>query len=464
MKLNPNTPLSNFIYTIINEKNKQIKENILLGNINFPKILIYSTRNEENTFKSNSHIAFLNNLDKQKQLSEVREEKANLEKKVNLVDHQLLSIKNYNLSQNRLNISQSYINTNLNNNKFDTNNNSKINSNRYSSEKNSKSKNKRKNSLTKENKNENIKSLPTLGKEQIRRRKKVQNIAVKPIQIKSFKSKSKINNQETEEKLEKNAKAFIQKIINNKKNVLANINKRHEKFTLKLKNELEKIERQRKLKYDEYNNKNNINVQGNNLYNYNNGYNNGYNNDNYNLNINNVDYSNIDTVRREENKYSPNISNIRNNRIRNKKYYHYSPYNLDNPKMLKNISKDILNFNSELYYNNNMPDIVQYQYRLVPFYKNKNNNVLIKGASTPLIYFEDNDFIRNNNPPEIIDMTSGEIVSNLSRVNNYSYGDDDTNNDLNDNFKRKHLYYFNELKYENELTRGENDLNQDQDN
>lgn len=81
MKLNPNTPLSNFIYTIINEKNKQIKENILLGNINFPKILIYSTRNEENTFKSNSHIAFLNNLDKQKQLSEVREEKANLEKK-----------------------------------------------------------------------------------------------------------------------------------------------------------------------------------------------------------------------------------------------------------------------------------------------------------------------------------------------------------------------------------------------
>lgn len=172
MKLNPNTPLSNFIYTIINEKNKQIKENILLGNINFPKILIYSTRNEENTFKSNSHIAFLNNLDKQKQLSEVREEKANLEKKVNLVDHQLLSIKNYNLSQNRLNISQSYINTNLNNNKFDTNNNSKINSNRHSSEKNSKSKNKRKNSLSKENKNENIKSLPTLGKEQIRRRKK----------------------------------------------------------------------------------------------------------------------------------------------------------------------------------------------------------------------------------------------------------------------------------------------------
>lgn len=459
--LNPNTPLSNFIYTIINEKNKQIKENILLGKINFPKILIYSTRKEENTFKSDSHLAFLNNLDQQKQLSEVREEKANLEKKVDLVDHQLLSIKNYNFSQNKLNYSQRYINTNLNNNKYDTNNNSKINYNRYSSEKNSKSKNKSKKRSI-ENKNENINSLPTLGKEQIRRKKKVQNITLKPIQIKSFKSKSKINNQETEEKLEKNAKAFIQKINNNKKNVLAMINKRQEKFTLKLKNELEKIERQRKLKYDEYNNKNNMN--NNNLYNYNNG----YNNDNYNLNINNVEYSDLNTIRREENKYSPNISNIRNNRIRNKKYYHYSPYNLDDPKMLKNISKDLLNFNSELYYNNNMPDIVQYQYRLVPFYKNKNNNnVLIKGVSTPLIYFEDNDFIRNNNPPEIIDMTNGEIASNnLSRVNNYSYGDDDTYNDNNliDKFKRKHLYYFNELKYENELTRGDNDLIQEQDN
>jgi hypothetical protein len=361
-----------------------------------------------------------------------------------------------------LNYSQRYINTNLNNNNLDENNNAKIYSNRYSSEKNSKSKKKSKKNSPIEKKDENIKSLPTLGKEQIRRRKKVQNIALKPIQIKSFKSKSKINNQETEEKLEKNAKAFIQKIINNKKNVLAMINKRHEKFTLRLKNELEKIERQKKLKYDEYSNKNNININNNKLYNYNNG----YNNDNYNLNINNADYSDLNTMRREENKYSPNISNIRNNRIKNKKYYHYSPYNFDNPEMLKNISKDLLNFNSELYYNNNIPDIVQFQYRLAPLYKNKNKNMLIKGVSTPLIYFEDNDFISNNNPPEIVDMTNGEIASNISRVNNYSYGDEDTINDNNliDNFKRKHLYYFNELKYENELTKGDNDLKQEQDN
>ena len=195
--MNPNTPLSNFIYTILNEKSKQIKENILLGKINFPKILIYSTRKEENTFKSDSHLAFLNSLDQQRQLAEVREEKANLEKKVNLVDHQLLSIKNNNYSQNVLNYSQRYINTNLNN-KLDKNNISVINSNRHSSEKNSKSKNKNKN-LSIENRNDNINSLPTLGKEQIRRRKKVQNIALKPIQIRSFKSKSKINNQETEE-------------------------------------------------------------------------------------------------------------------------------------------------------------------------------------------------------------------------------------------------------------------------
>jgi hypothetical protein len=446
--LNPNTPLSNFIYTIINEKNKQIKENILLGKINFPKILIYSTRKEENTFKSDSHLAFLNNLDQQKQLSEVREEKANLEKKVDLVDHQLLSIKNYNFSQNKLNYSQRYINTNLNNNKYDTNNNSKINYNRYSSEKNSKSKNKSKKRSI-ENKNENINSLPTLGKEQIRRKKKVQNIALKPIQIKSFKSKSKINNQETEEKLEKNAKAFIQKINNNKKNVLAMINKRQEKFTLKLKNELEKIERQRKLKYDEYNNKNNMN--NNNLYNYNNG----YNNDNYNLNINNVEYSDLNTIRREENKYSPNISNIRNNRIRNKKYYHYSPYNLDDPKMLKNISKDLLNFNSELYYNNNMPDILQYQILLAPLY---NNNVMNKNGSTRMLNFDEMDNLRNinninNTNLESVEMTNGDIVGNTSK-NNYSNRNDESN--IDNSFNKKHLYYFNEPKYEIEVTSPEN--------
>ena len=94
---NPNTPLSNFIYTIINEKNKQIKENILLGNITFPKILFYSKTRGENIFKTDSHINFLNNLNTKKHLIDVQEEKSNLEKKVNLADNQLLSIKNYNI-------------------------------------------------------------------------------------------------------------------------------------------------------------------------------------------------------------------------------------------------------------------------------------------------------------------------------------------------------------------------------
>lgn len=249
--LNPNTPLSNFIYTIINEKNKQIKENILLGNITFPKILFYSKRKEENTFKTNSHISFLNNLNRQKQLSEVREEKSNLEKKVNIADNQLLSIQNYDLTSNKLNYNERYINTNLNNIK------SKSKSNSNSSENHTKRRNKSNKSLSseKKNKNENINSLPTLGRDR-KRDKRIHNIALKPIQIKSFKSNSKVNNHETEERLEKKAKAFIQKLNNNKKNVLAMINKKHEKFTLKLKNEIEKIEMKKKLKF-ERENKNN---------------------------------------------------------------------------------------------------------------------------------------------------------------------------------------------------------------
>ena len=277
-------------------------------------------------------------------------------------------------------------------------------------------------------------SLPTLGKD--RRKKKLQNIALKPFQIKSFKSNLKVHNHETEEILEKNAKAFIQKINNKKKDLLAMINKKHEKYTLKLKNEIEKIENQKKIKYDEYNKNNNI------YYN----------------------YSNLDNIKRDEKKYFLNNSNIKNNKfnILNKKYFHYSPYDINNPKMLKNLSKDLLNFNSELYYNNNIPDIIQYQYLISPYYNNINNtrNMLIKADSTPLINVEEDDNLRNN--PDIIDMTNGDTMgNNVSRLNNYSNRIEDTNIDYNmidNSFNKKHLYYFNELKYENELTSGDNNI------
>ena len=428
--LNPNTPLSNFIYSILNEKNKQIKENILLGDINFPKILFYSKRKEENTLKAPSHIEFLNNLNRQKQLSEVREEKLNLEKKVNMVDNQLLSIKNHNKSQIKPNLNERYLNINLNNNINNTN--------RISSEKNSKSKNKntKSSSSEKKSKNKNVNSLPSLGKPQIKN-KKIYNIGLKPIQIKSFKSNSKINNHETEERLEKNAKAFIRKIKDNKKNLLAMINKKQEKFSLRLKNEIEKMEKQKQLQFE------------NNIYNTNNV-------DYYNINnINN--YSNFNNIKKEENNYSSNNSRIINNKQK-KKYYHYSPYNYKNPEMLKNISNDLINFNSELYYNNNIPDIIQYQFLLAPLYQNNN---MAKMGSAPLINIDDN--FRINNNPEIKDMTNGEIIGNLSRINNYSYRNDESNYDINNNdnsFNKKHLYYFNEPKYEIESTYGENEIDQ----
>ena len=431
--LNPNTPISNFIYTILNEKNKQIKESILLGDINFPKILFYSKRKEENTLKSPSHIEFLNNLNRQRQLSEVREEKSNLEKKVNMVDNQLLSIKNYNISQIKPNLNERYLNTNINNNI--------INTNRNSSEKNSKSKNKNnKSSSSEKSKNKNVNSLPSLGKPHSKN-KKIHNIALKPIQIKSFKSNSKINNHETEERLEKNAKAFIRKIKDNKKNVLDMINKKQAKFSLRLKNEIEKIEKQKQLQ-----------LENNNIYNNNNV-------DYYYINNKN-NYSNLDSLKKEDYKYSSDNSRIINKRPK-KKYYHYSPYNLKNPKMLKNISKDLLNFNSELYYNNNIPDIIQYQYLLAPLYQN--NYMVKKIGSTPLINIDDIDNLRINNNPEIIDMTNGDIIGNLSRINNYSYRNDESNYDINNidnSFNKKHLYYFNEPKYEIELTSGENEINQ----
>ena len=438
--LNYNTPLSNYIYSIITDKNKQIKENILLGNIKFNDILFYSNQKENNPLKTPSHLSFLNNLQRQKQLLEVREEKANLEKKVSLADNQLLSIKNKNKVLNNLNFNERYINTNLNNSKVNhTNSNSK----------NSKSKNKNKKSSSSEKKNKNNNSiLPTLGKE---KKIKVKNLDLLPIQIKPYKSNSKVNNHETEEKLEKDARAFIQKINKNKQKELAKISKRQQRFALKLKNEIEKKQRENHLKLNEYNR-----IQ----YMYKN---NGENFIQNNNNNNAYNYSNVYRMR-EENQYSPDNSMIK--RHKNKKYHHYSPYNYKNPKMLKNISKDLLNFNSELYYNNNIPDILQYQYLLSPFYKN--NNMINKGRSTPYIDVEDinNMYMNNNiqNIPDIIDMTNGEIHgNNISRFNNNNYSSriDESNMDSNiidNSFNKKHLYFFNEPKYELENTSAENEM------
>lgn len=450
--LNHNTPLSNYIYTIITEKNKQIKENILLGNIKFHDIIFYSNQTENNSLKSPSHLSFLDNLQRQKQLLEVREEKSNLEKKVSMVDNQLLSIKNNNIIPNNLNLNERYIYTNLNNSNVNNDNNEKNIS--VSQQIKNKSKSKSKKSLLSEKKAEKIISLPTLGKEKKEKNKMkikniyVKNIVLKPIETKSFKSNSKVNNHETEEKLEKDARAFIQKLNKNKQKELAKINKRQERIALKLKNEIEKRQRENQLKMDEYN--------------YNNQSQNIFNNNIYDYNSNNAkNYLRKYRIKNVNEYYQENSVTKKQ---KNKKYYHYSPYNYKNPKMLKNISKDLLNYNSELYYNNNIPDIIQYQVILAPFYKN--NNMINKGRSTPYINVEDINNVymnNNNNIPDIIDMTNGELISNNSRFNNNNYSSriDESNMDSNidNSFNKKHLYFFNEPKYEIENTSGENEIN-----
>ena len=79
----------------------------------------------------------------------------------------------------------------------------------------------------------------------------------------------------------------------------------------------------------------------------------------------------------------------------------------------------------------------------------------------PLLNIEEIDNFRNNNQ-DIIDITNGDNVGNITKNNNYSYRNDDTVNDNNVvdySFNKKHLYYFNEPKYEMELTNnGENEI------
>ena len=290
-------------------------------------------------------------------------------------------------------------------------------------------------------KSQNICSLPSLSKD--KKKYKIYQMDVKPIQIKVFRSNSKVNNHEKEEKLEKNAKAFIKRINNSKKNMLNIIKKRRDYYSLKLKNEIDKLEKQKKTREDEY--------------------------------FNDLESKQRDHWGLYENNNKPNKENEKNKG--GKKYHYYSP--AQNLKMLHNFTKDLLNFNSELYYNNNVPDLNQYQNLLVAF-NNINNNYYFNDAvientsenenKQKIVsqinentderfqgYNNINNFIKNE---EFKENTNTDVNISLSKQftegkNNISSfpGSNISNNNISsiDSSMRKNLYYFNEPRYENDI-------------
>jgi hypothetical protein len=371
---NKNIPIYNFIFSSLKDKNNEIRENILLGNIKFPQKADYLEK--KNIFESEEHKSFLNNLTNQLNLTKIKEEKAFLSNKVEIINNKINVLKKQNNIFNKFN--NNIIRNNASIRKMMT-----ISKSIPSMD--------------------NMDSLPLLSENNMNtiKRSKVNLLEIKPIVKRNYKYQNRIMNNEEEENLEKNAKEFIKKINNSKISNLSVRKQKQQKDYLRLKKQIETIEKKRKMR-EEFE----------------------YQRSNSNENKKNLQRRNI------------NLSNIKFN---NNKYQYYD----NNKKLLKNLTHELGDFNSQFYYN--YPN-QQYQYQQI---FNQNNYEMINPNIND--YYIDETI--NNEP-------NSEFIKNMNNINNINQGSNDIhpsnindslnnyNNSILNTSDKKHLYYFNDLKYE----------------
>ena len=369
MEINNNIPNYNFIASIIKEKNNQIKENILLGNIHFPEKIIYTPKI---IYQSENHNIFIQNLTNKLSLERIKEEKNFLKKKIENTNNKINTIRNY--------INKETVKKN--NNILPPLNTSKI--------------------------------LPVIKeKEEINKNSKEKYTKNKLlIEIKPLPSKrsnqvliDKGINKEKEYDLEQNAKEFIRKINNYKINNITLKRQKQKKDLLRLKQETEIAERRKQKEEYELLQKREEMKQ------------------NY-------------LKRIYMNKYENNQQKIK--RVR---YHYYNPNNSakkNRKNMMKNFSYvlnsnndyNYQNYNNNNGYNYNMyPNINPYQQM------NNINNIERERRNTenPVTLN-----VENNN--QMYKDSNNHSLINESRSNN---------NSILNTSEKKHLYYFNDLKYEN---------------
>ena len=370
---NENIPIYNFIFSSLKDKNNEIRENILLGKIKLPQKLDYLAK--KSILETEDHKSFLNNLTNQLNLFKIKEEKTFLSNKVEIINNKINALKKQNNIFNKYN---NIIRNNSSVRKMIT-----ISKSIPSMD--------------------NMDSLPVLSENNMNtiKRNKVNLIEIKPIVKRNYKYKNRIMNNEEEENLEKNAKEFIKKINNSKFNNLSIRKQKQQKDYLRLKKQIETIEKKRKMR-EEFE----------------------YQRSSSNENKHNLQRRNI------------NLSNIKFN---NNKYQYYN----NNKKLLKNFTHELRDFNSQFYYN--YPN-QQYQYQQI---FNPNNYEMINPNIND--YYIDETI--NNEP-------NSEFIKNMNNINNINQDSNDVhpssindslnnyNNSILNTSEKKHLYYFNDLKYE----------------
>ena len=379
MEINNNIPNYNFITSLIREKNNNIKENILLGNIHFPEMLIYSPKT---LLESENHVIFINKLSNKLSLEKIKEEKNFLNKKIEMTNNKIDNIKNY--------INRETVKRNYNDLLPPLNFSNILPIIKEKKEKNKKSKEKfNKNKLLME-----IKPLPSKRGNQVLIDKRL--------------------NKEKEYDLEQNAKEFIRKINNYKINNI-NMKKQKQKLDfLRLQKEIEIAERKKqKEEYELIQKREELKqnfLKKQNLFN------------NYN------------------NEMSPQ-------KIKRKRYHYYNnPQNSSR----KNRNKMMKNFSYVFHHNNNYNYNYQFYNNINNINNNFNGGYYIYPNINPYQQYNNNDKDRRNtenngtlnveNNGMMYKEQSNHSIANESRINN----------SILNTTEKKHLYYFNDLKYENE--------------
>ena len=377
MELNNNTPIYSFISSAIKEKNNLIKENVLLGNINFPDKILYSPKI---LMQSEDHIMFLDNLSNKISLEKIKEEKQILNNKIEISNIKIKNIKkqyNYESAKKPL------------------------------------------------NKNKNIlpKLLPSNILPTIKEKSKQKPIKTKLlIEIKPLPTKKsnqllidKMLNKENEYDLEQNAKEFIRKINNFKINNITLKKQKQKRDLLRLKQEIAIAEKRKQreeyelLKKREEMKQNILKRQYMKDFN------------NYNMNppkVHRYHYYNPNSAKKR-NKISKNFSYAYNNYNNNEYIYQY--YNNNNINNINNINNGY----------NIYPNINPYPQMIV-------NN------------FNDNEIRNTENLGHMQNESNNNSNIIYKDSNNYSIiNETRSNNSILNTSEKKHLYYFNDLKYEN---------------
>ena len=438
--------LNNFLSSLIDSKNNQTKEDILLGKIIFPPY--NSTLENIDSFQTKENRIIKNNLLKEYKLNLYDEERKKLKKNILNYEIQLKNLKQLNKDINlKLNIKEQ----------------NRLKS-AYTSNQNNIDKNNNKitqiNSLTRESSNyhnkknyEVIKSISTnkyeINNKSISSPKNIvvkknipKNIFIKPL-ISSFKRDfSRINNEDKEQKLEDEAKAFIRRINGVKSNQRTlKINKNKSDYYKKIEEEMklyyEKKEKEKE-DYNKYLNSNEYKEEKKNKFGYFEGKpiinkkyhyysSRGKNRNKFNNYGNNI-------IRNQLKNYEENTSNLLND-IPNINQYKYLNIETNKSEQLKtndkNKSENIIDENNfykiQYDFDNDSPSFSDINVRRSPYYFNDPKYNL--SIEKKLEEFREKDKIKRKTYKSKFD----DNKSNNTSISHIKHNNDLSENNINEN-------------------------------